>query len=140
MFSSKLRQRRHQGRLPHNPGPILRYDIIARPVVADDEWIAPFARPPDIDPVRRRPLPNLSSVKNVAHRLLPLFQKTRLRHDAGSGRVKDALGAAERDAGVPILSSVMDNSRAAARSLRSAKLEEPRLLGPAGAGIVEWAA
>lgn len=33
-------------------------------------------------------------------------------HDAGSGRVKDAAGAAERGAGVPILSSVNDNRRA----------------------------
>jgi hypothetical protein len=47
-------------------------------------------------------------------------------------------GAAQRGAGVPILSSVRMNRRAHARSLRSAKLGAPRILGAARSGMASW--
>jgi hypothetical protein len=50
-------------------------------------------------------------------------------HRAVPDRVKDAAGAAQRGAGEPILSSVHDDRRAHARSLRSAKLGNRALLG-----------
>ena len=43
-----------------------------------------------------------------------------------SGRVKDAAGAAQRGAGVPILSRANQDRRAPARSFRAAKLGAPR--------------
>jgi hypothetical protein len=46
-----------------------RYFVIARSIAADDEWIAPFARPVDIDPIGSRPFANLSDIEDFAHDL-----------------------------------------------------------------------
>jgi hypothetical protein len=66
--------------------------------------------------------------------LLP-SQKTGGERHAGSGWIKDAAGAAQRGAGVPILSRGNQDRRAQARSFRAVKLGAPRLIEPARAGM-----
>jgi hypothetical protein len=53
MLAAQLVQRRHERRLSDDPSAIFRDHLVPRSVAADSEWIAPFARPADIDAVRR---------------------------------------------------------------------------------------
>jgi hypothetical protein len=51
-----------------------RDHLVARSVATDDERVAPFARPADIDPIGRRPFANVPDVENLAHGSLPVLE------------------------------------------------------------------
>ena len=62
VLAAQLVQRRHERRLPRDLCAVFRNHLVARSVATDDERIAPFAGPADIDAIRSGPFANLPGV------------------------------------------------------------------------------